>query len=164
MCDELDIKFDPTSLLETNMSVDEDDKDEKDVKNNSIDLFAEDDKNFETDDEETSKSDDIDIIDSLPVNGEDDQLPSATSTQLIATSITPPVPDKETNLVDESKEAGNENKTTTTATTTNNNNKPQQDELLEDSVNMDEAIQYMVTNSMDPFADVDEILLEDIPM
>lgn len=142
------------------MSVDEDDKD---VKNNSIDLFAEDDNNFETDTEETSKSDEIDIIDSLPVNGDDDQLPNATSTQLIPSSVTPPVADKETNSVEKSKEA--ENKiTTTTANTTNNNNKPQQDQLLEDSVNMDEAIQYMVTNSMDPFADVDEMLLEDMPM
>lgn len=142
------------------MSVDEDDKEDK---NNSIDLFAEDDNNFETDTEETSKSDEIDIIDSLPVNGDEDQLPNATSTQLNSSSVTPPVNDKETNSVEKSKEAENSN-TTTTANTTNNNNKPPQDQLLEDSVNMDEAIQYMVTNSMDPFADVDEMLLEDMPM
>lgn len=140
--EEQDIKFDPSTLLEANMSVDGEDNDEngneQDVKNKSVDLFDDDEVVEDTD---TPKSDDIDIIDSGPPNENEEEKIVA---KIVAEpEILPPPPP---------------NPPATEAT-----NKTD----LEESVDMDQAIEFMVSSSMDPFEampDVDEMLLQDLPL
>lgn len=143
--EEQDIKFDPSTLLEANMSVDGEDNDEngneQDVKNKSIDPFDDDEVVEDTD---TPKSDDIDIIDSGPPDeNEEEERKGKVAKKVTEPEILPPPPP---------------NPPATEAT-----NKTD----LEESVDMDQAIEFMVSSSMDPFEampDVDEMLLQDLPL
>lgn len=117
--------------------------------NQSLDLFAdqEDDDGMDQDDGGSKSNDDID---SLPIQGGDkDPLKATTSTEdpLKEPSDNPPASTSSTDAADPNQ-SNNENTS------------------LHDTVNMDEAIEFMVTNSYDPFAipEMDMDLLQDLPM
>lgn len=126
------------------MSVDGEDNDEngieQDVKNKSIDPFDDDEVVEDTD---TPKSDDIDIIDSGPPNENEEEEEKRGAKKVTEPEILPPPPPNPPATAETHKTD------------------------LEESVDMDQAIEFMVSSSMDPFEampDVDEMLLQDLPL
>lgn len=120
--DDGDVKIDPSTMLEANMSVD-DDNDETQQLDKSFDLFAEDGGVAEPNESV------IDIV---------DEIESATETLPLPPppTVSPPLP------------------------------APSKSPPLTESVNMDEAIQFMVSNSIDPFGmpDLDTAIMADFPI
>lgn len=136
--DQEDIKIEPTDLMEINLSI----LDNLDAPNESIDMFAEVDK--DSPDTQGQGANDVDIIESLPIKPDIDTPPQFSSTPTNTGPEAPSTPQEET----------------APASTNNNTNENQE------SSNMDDAIQYMVSNSIDPYSisNMSEMLLPDLPL